>query len=144
MENFQDRGVWVWIRFVLRGWIRIRSISDRICNPGYWGSFSLLLVVFWSINTTDGIGNLEVDGILYVYLYIYLSIYISIHLRDQRLVILQPPCIQISYQCYHSTALSIQHCYPSSSNIVSLRSCYPLFMQDCFPLSNYRDITPNF
>ena len=33
MENIQDRGVW--IRFVLRGWIRIRSISDRIRNPGY-------------------------------------------------------------------------------------------------------------
>ena len=45
MENFQDRGVWIWIRirfvlrgwirirFVLRGWIRIRSISDRIRNP---------------------------------------------------------------------------------------------------------------
>ena len=41
MENFQDRGVWIriwslknaWIRirFVLRGSIRIRSISDR--NP---------------------------------------------------------------------------------------------------------------
>ena len=55
MENFQDRGVWIpirslknawiriwirivlrgWIRirFVLRGWFRIRSISDRIRNP---------------------------------------------------------------------------------------------------------------
>ena len=45
MENFQDRGVWIRIRFVLRGWIRIRirfflrgwirirSISDRIRNP---------------------------------------------------------------------------------------------------------------
>ena len=57
MENIQDRGVWLriqvvlrgwiririrfvlrgWIRirirFVPRGWIRIRSISDRICNP---------------------------------------------------------------------------------------------------------------
>ena len=31
MEN-QDRG-WTRIRFVLRGWIRIRSISDRIRNP---------------------------------------------------------------------------------------------------------------
>ena len=37
METFQDRGVWIWIRirFVLRGWIRIRSISDRIRNPAY-------------------------------------------------------------------------------------------------------------
>ena len=35
MENFQDRGVWIRIRiqFVLRGWIRIRTISDRIRNP---------------------------------------------------------------------------------------------------------------
>ena len=41
MENFQDRGVWIrirfvligWIRIVLRGWIRSRSISDRIRNP---------------------------------------------------------------------------------------------------------------
>ena len=32
MENFQDRGIR--IRFVLRGWIRIRSISDRIRHPG--------------------------------------------------------------------------------------------------------------
>ena len=31
MEN-QDRW-WTRIRFVLRGWIRIRSISDRIRNP---------------------------------------------------------------------------------------------------------------
>ena len=52
MENFPDRGVWIrirfvlrgWIRiririrFVLRGWIRIRSISDRIRNPAYVGS----------------------------------------------------------------------------------------------------------
>ena len=47
MENFQDRGVWIRIRFVLRGWIRIRfvlggwiririrSISDRIRNPAH-------------------------------------------------------------------------------------------------------------
>ena len=37
MENFQDRGVWIRIRIrlVLRGWIRIRSISDRICNPAH-------------------------------------------------------------------------------------------------------------
>ena len=36
-ENFQDRGVWIRIRFVLRGWIRIRiqPISDRIRNPGW-------------------------------------------------------------------------------------------------------------
>ena len=34
MENFQDRGVWIRIRFVLRGWIR--SISDRIRNPAHW------------------------------------------------------------------------------------------------------------
>ena len=41
MKNFQERGVWIrirfvlrgWIRIVLRGWIRIRSISDRIRNP---------------------------------------------------------------------------------------------------------------
>ena len=35
MENFRDRGVWIRIRirFVLRGWIRLRSISDRIRNP---------------------------------------------------------------------------------------------------------------
>ena len=45
MENFQDRGVWIrirslknaWIRirFVLKGRIRILSISDRIRNPGH-------------------------------------------------------------------------------------------------------------
>ena len=35
MENFQDRGVWIRIRFVLRGWIRILSISDRIRNPAH-------------------------------------------------------------------------------------------------------------
>ena len=35
MENFQDRGVRIRIRFALRGWIRIRSISDRIRNPGH-------------------------------------------------------------------------------------------------------------
>ena len=34
MENFKDRSVWIRIWFVLRGWIRIRSISDRIRNPG--------------------------------------------------------------------------------------------------------------
>ena len=33
MEIFQDRGVWIRIRFVLRGWIRIRSMPDRIRNP---------------------------------------------------------------------------------------------------------------
>ena len=45
MKTFQDRGVWIRIRFVLRGWIRIRfvlrgwsririrSTSDRIRNP---------------------------------------------------------------------------------------------------------------
>ena len=32
IEIFQDSGVWIRIRFVLRGWIR--SISDRIRNPG--------------------------------------------------------------------------------------------------------------
>ena len=47
MENFQDRSVWIRIRFVLRGWIlirilfvprgwiRIQSISDRIRNPDH-------------------------------------------------------------------------------------------------------------
>ena len=43
MENFHDRGVWIrirslknaWIRFVLKGLIRIRSISDRIRNPAH-------------------------------------------------------------------------------------------------------------
>ena len=35
IEIFQDSGVWIRIRFVLRGWIRIRIrlISDRILNP---------------------------------------------------------------------------------------------------------------
>ena len=42
MENFQDRGVWIRIRFVQRGWIRIRSISDRIRNPG--GSVQISIV----------------------------------------------------------------------------------------------------
>ena len=59
MENFQDRGVWIRIRFVLKGWIRIQfvlrgwirirfvlrgwiririwSTSDRIRNPGTTG-----------------------------------------------------------------------------------------------------------
>ena len=35
MDNFQDRGVW--IRIVLRGWIRIRYITDRIRNPACSG-----------------------------------------------------------------------------------------------------------
>ena len=45
MENFQDRGVLIRIRFVLRGWIRIRSISDRIRNPVYeCAEYSLILM----------------------------------------------------------------------------------------------------
>ena len=48
MENFQDRGVWIRIRirFVLRGWIRIRirSISDRIRNPDYRSTCSLIII----------------------------------------------------------------------------------------------------
>ena len=52
MENFQDRGVWIRtrIRFVLRGWIRIRSISDRIRNPGWSISTDCSSVVFSSLH----------------------------------------------------------------------------------------------
>ena len=31
--NFHGRGVWIW--FVMRGWIRIRSISDQFRNPAW-------------------------------------------------------------------------------------------------------------
>ena len=50
MENFQDRGVWIRIRFVLRGWIRIRSISDRIRNPDLQNLFTILVIV---VHTRD-------------------------------------------------------------------------------------------
>ena len=57
MENFQDSWVWIrdmdkfqkksWIqiRFVLRDWIRIRSISERIRNPDQ-GLFILFYLFF--------------------------------------------------------------------------------------------------
>ena len=55
MENFQDRGVWIriQIRFVLRGWIRIRSISDRIRNPDQmhliFQCIKMILQLKWSL-----------------------------------------------------------------------------------------------
>ena len=59
MENFQDRGVririrfalrgWIRIRFVLRGWIRIRSISDRIRNPGQQTEDNISLYMSYAI-----------------------------------------------------------------------------------------------
>ena len=50
MENFQDRGVLIQIRFVLRGWIRIRSISDRIRNPAH-DTFTSYLSKYFLLKT---------------------------------------------------------------------------------------------
>ena len=59
MENFQDRGVR--IRFVPRCWIRIRSLSDRIRNPGCIASLTLSGIYDRQID--DYLAKYEIQGV---------------------------------------------------------------------------------
>ena len=129
MENFQDRGVWIRIRFVLRGWIRIRvrirSISDRIRNPAYkaWSS-SLSYLSLPDRFRLFRWGNLptilDIDP-KYLYLHKYIAIYAK--------------CIKITLDImyfFHSSRLLID----SQASMILRYHLYFLFFLFMFLLTS--------
>ena len=48
--NMDLEKLWIWIQFVLRGWIRIRAISDRIRNPAFTFATTLAVSSYFNNN----------------------------------------------------------------------------------------------